>query len=107
MRPRRMPPIADSSRTRSTKGWCARSAKPPTAAIRWRATRSKQAGWRRSACGRSAASRGHGYRRRNCAPDPELFVLEGGLALLDEGRHAFLLVLERELRLEHAPLEER
>jgi hypothetical protein len=33
-------------------------------------------------------------------------VLESRLALLDEGGHALLLVLQRELRLEHAPLEE-
>src|SRR5438093_9147364 len=36
-----------------------------------------------------------------------LFILEDGLAFLEEGGHAFLLVLERELRVEHAPLEAR
>src|SRR5258706_6550060 len=35
-----------------------------------------------------------------------LTVLEPRFALLDEGGHAFLLVLERELRMEHPPLEQ-
>src|SRR5947207_822900 len=37
---------------------------------------------------------------------PRSAVLEAWLALLEESRHAFLLVSERELRMEHAPLEE-
>src|SRR5690606_20455594 len=46
----------------------------------------------------------------NCS-DPffacfRLLVLEGGLALLQEGGHAFFLVLERERGVEEAPLEE-
>src|SRR5687767_10215036 len=41
----------------------------------------------------------------NYDPDPELAVLEVGLAFFEEGGHAFLLILEGELGLEYAPLE--
>src|SRR5436190_18623708 len=63
-------------------------------------------------CSRSPALRPGGSSSARCAPwssPPSaaiLLVFEGRLALLHERRHAFLLVLESELRMEQSPLEQ-
>src|SRR6185436_10283156 len=58
--------------------------------------------------GQSSISSPVRWRARQSGSDPDFplsAVLELRSALLDEGRHAFLLVLEREGGVEEAPLE--
>src|SRR4029079_11478125 len=75
---------------------------------RRRAGRIELSGRRHARVSGSGAADGAGlYPIAYRDPRATLAVLEVGLPLLDEGRHAFLLIFRGEQRIELAPLEPR
>src|SRR3954464_8864248 len=83
---------------------------PSTSSLAARCSADRNTRVRPSGCSESAASASQRARMRTASTRIDAVTStmpERGLALVHEGPHAFLLVVERERRMELAPLEQQ